>query len=185
MKRRLTLTLTITLLFGLHTSGQTPYAGPPGPSPKEIVERLWAMATRGELLTSEGWNRASAFFTVPGPRPVNEQILVVSNFYGINLYTLKDKKAEVQMEYTDCGRIDSALRYSPPLKTQAYKTSFGYHLVSVPTYLMIYGSDGKTLVDKKPTGGTAWQIEGRQPYDIAAELTAAFDQFCVPATTIQ
>src|SRR5262245_6186028 len=27
-----------------------------------------------------------------------------------------------------------------------------------------------------------WQIEGRQPYDIAAELTAAFDQFCTPAT---
>ena len=27
-----------------------------------------------------------------------------------------------------------------------------------------------------------WQIEGRMPHDIAAELTAAFDQFCVPAT---
>ena len=23
-----------------------------------------------------------------------------------------------------------------------------------------------------------WQIEGRQPWDIAAELTSAFDQFC-------
>ena len=23
-----------------------------------------------------------------------------------------------------------------------------------------------------------WQIEGRTPWDIAAELTAAFDQFC-------
>src|SRR2546423_8850192 len=30
-----------------------------------------------------------------------------------------------------------------------------------------------------------WQIEGRQPHDIAAELTAAFDQFCVPATATQ
>jgi putative YphP/YqiW family bacilliredoxin len=30
-----------------------------------------------------------------------------------------------------------------------------------------------------------WQIEGRQPYDIAAELTNAFDQFCVPATATQ
>src|SRR3954470_15002214 len=30
-----------------------------------------------------------------------------------------------------------------------------------------------------------WQIEGRTPWDIAAELTAAFDQFCVPATAIQ
>lgn len=24
-----------------------------------------------------------------------------------------------------------------------------------------------------------WQIEGREPWDIAAELTAAFDQFCI------
>ena len=30
-----------------------------------------------------------------------------------------------------------------------------------------------------------WQIEGRQPHDLAAELTAAFDQFCTPATAIQ
>jgi putative YphP/YqiW family bacilliredoxin len=30
-----------------------------------------------------------------------------------------------------------------------------------------------------------WQIEGRTPYDIAAELTAAFDQFCAPAAVAQ
>ena len=30
-----------------------------------------------------------------------------------------------------------------------------------------------------------WQIEGRQPHDLAAELTAAFDQFCTPAAAIQ
>jgi putative YphP/YqiW family bacilliredoxin len=28
-----------------------------------------------------------------------------------------------------------------------------------------------------------WQIEGRHPEDIAGELTAAFDQYCVPQTT--
>ena len=28
-----------------------------------------------------------------------------------------------------------------------------------------------------------WQIEGRQPHDIAAELTAAFDQFCTKPVT--
>jgi putative YphP/YqiW family bacilliredoxin len=27
-----------------------------------------------------------------------------------------------------------------------------------------------------------WQIEGREPEEIAADLTAAFDQFCVKAT---
>ena len=30
-----------------------------------------------------------------------------------------------------------------------------------------------------------WQIEGRTPYDIAAELTAAFDQFCAPVAVAQ
>ena len=30
-----------------------------------------------------------------------------------------------------------------------------------------------------------WQIEGRQPYDLAAELTAAFDQFCAPVAAAQ
>ena len=28
-----------------------------------------------------------------------------------------------------------------------------------------------------------WQIEGRQPHDIAAELTAAFDQYCAKPVT--
>ena len=27
-----------------------------------------------------------------------------------------------------------------------------------------------------------WQIEGREPHDLAAELTAAFDQYCAKAT---
>jgi putative YphP/YqiW family bacilliredoxin len=30
-----------------------------------------------------------------------------------------------------------------------------------------------------------WQIEGRTPYDIAAELTTAFDQYCAPASVAQ
>ncbi len=30
-----------------------------------------------------------------------------------------------------------------------------------------------------------WQIEGRTPYDIASELTAAFDQYCAPAGVVQ
>ena len=30
-----------------------------------------------------------------------------------------------------------------------------------------------------------WQIEGRTPYDIAAELTSAFDQYCAPVAATQ
>jgi hypothetical protein len=161
MKRQFILILAAIFARGLTASGQTS-PGPPTPPPRDVVERLWAMATRGELLTSEGWERASALFTVPQPRPFNKPLFVVSNYYGINVASVKDNRAEVQMEYTDCGRIDSALRYSAPQNAQTYKTSFGYHLVLVPTYLMMYGSDGKTLVEKKPTGGTTWQIHGPQ-----------------------
>jgi hypothetical protein len=120
------------------------------------------MATRGELLTTEGWNKASGFFTIPQPPPTDNRIMVVSNFYGINLDSRDGNRAKVDMEYIDCGRIDLALRYSPAVRTRAYKTSFGYHLVPTPTYLAMYASDGKTLVEKKPTGSSIWQIEGKQ-----------------------
>lgn len=30
-----------------------------------------------------------------------------------------------------------------------------------------------------------WQIEGRQAHDVAAELTAAFDQYCAKTATVQ
>lgn len=151
------------LAVSLLASAQIKYAGPPAASPREVVERLWAMAMRGELLTQEGWNRASGFFTIPQPRPNNARILVVSNYYRINSDQRSATTADVQMEYVNCGQIDRQLRYSPPPKTQAYKTSFGYRLISVPTYINMYGADGKTLVEKKPTGATAWQIEGPPP----------------------
>ena len=154
---------SILLALSSVASAQTKYAGPPAPSPRDVVERLWSMAMRGELLTQEGWNRAAGFFTIPQPRPNNTPILVVSNYYGVNSEQRTESTADVQMEYADCGQIDRQLRYSPPPKTRAYKTAFGYHLVCVPTYMMMYGSDGKTLLEKKPTGATAWQIEGRPP----------------------
>lgn len=162
MKRQLLSAVTIALACALAVSGQTHDMSPPTRSPREVVELLWAMATRGDLLTSDGWSRASAFFTVPQPHPTNKPILVVSNYYGINLDNRNGDRAEIQVEYVDCGQIDSELRYSPPRKTQASKTSFGYRLVSVPTYVMVYGSDGKTLVEKRPTGSAVWQIEGSQ-----------------------
>jgi hypothetical protein len=64
------------------------------------------------------------------------------------------------MGYGDRGKIDSALRYTPPPKTEFIKIGTLYHLVPVPAYVMMYGPDGMTLVEKKPVGYRVWQIDG-------------------------
>jgi hypothetical protein len=162
--RRYLLSFAILLnLASPALAAQARNAGPPAASPREVVERLWAMAMRGELLTEEGWNRVAGLFTVPQARASNAPILVVSNYYGVNSDQRTASTADVQMEYVNCGQIDRQLRYSPAPKTGALKTSFGYRLISVPTYINMYGADGKTVVERKPTGATAWQIEGPPP----------------------
>src|ERR1700733_7945073 len=63
------------------------------------------------------------------------------------------------MDYIDVGKVDSALRYSPPPKTEFVKTGFPYHLVAVPACSMMYGPDGK-LIENKLIGSHLWQIQG-------------------------
>ena len=161
MRKILFLSIGIALA-AIASLAQAP-AGPPEPSPKEVVERLWAMATAGDLLTSDGWKRASGLVTRPGPPPSNKLILVVSNYYGVNRYMSRDSSAEVDMEFEDLGQIDSALRYTPPQKTRAAKTSFAYRLVSVPRRLVLYRPDGKILEEKQIPESKVWQIEGPLP----------------------
>jgi hypothetical protein len=47
--------------------------------------------------------------------------------------------------------FDSKLGYTPPAKTDAVKTAVAYTLVTAPSYMMMNGPDGKTLVEKRPT----------------------------------
>jgi hypothetical protein len=144
-----------------------------GESPKEIVDALWRMATTGELLTPEGWDKAArSFFILPAPSPGSKVTLipprgdkviyVVSNDWGPPDQTrLKDNTAEVVMGFEDLGRIDAALKYIPPQERAASKSGMLYHLVYVQTHWVTYRSDGKTLiVDKEMTGPMGWQIEG-------------------------
>jgi hypothetical protein len=117
------------------------------------------MATQGELLTPDGWSKACGFFTSPTPFAGNKVILVMSNYWGPSYEDmLKEDSTDVEMGYIDMGKIDSALRYTPPPKTEFIKTGFLYHLVAVPAYSMMYLPDGK--VSKKPAGGRFWQIQG-------------------------
>jgi len=143
-------------------------------SPRELVEQLWTMAARGELLTKSGWQKAAKFFTSPGSTPGRKVIRVFSDYYGVNYSSVDGKNAIVEMEYVDSGEINEKLQYTPPRPTHLKKTSFKYHLVLVPSYSVIYGTDGKTILQKKEIPGIyAWQIEGSPP-DPWITVNAAF-----------
>jgi hypothetical protein len=128
--------------------------------PDKVVQRSWEMGVRGELLTTKGWNTASGFYAKPNPEPQDKSFEVYSNFYGISSISIKGDQADILMEYDDGGRIDSNLHYSPPPKITAFKTAINFHLTLTPTYSLMFGPDGTTLIESKPTGHSAWKIEG-------------------------
>jgi hypothetical protein len=130
-------------------------------TPKEIVEQLWSMATRGDLLTKAGWIRASQFFTTPATPPGNHVVLVVSNSYGVVGVFMEGNSAKVQMACDKVGQLDSELRFTPTPPTNAYETAEEYHLVTTHRHIVTYASDGKTKVeDKEIPESIIWQIEG-------------------------
>jgi len=144
-----------------------------GRTPEGVVDEIWRMATQGQLLTAEGWRIAGGFFTEPRPFPANETILVVCNEWG-PAYEMRSvgNTKEIVVGYWDAGSIDAKLRYTPPEKTGYVKTAFAYSLVTAPSYLMMYGSDGKTLVEKRPTGAGVWLIKGTQAPPLTTVNTA-------------
>jgi hypothetical protein len=153
--------ILVTMTFGQDAATATQESIEPiqGKSRTEVVDEVWRIATQGGLLTPEGWSRACALYTIPVPFPGNKEVLVVSNEWG-PAYDLKGDGTEIEVGYADRGRIDSALKYIPPRKTEFIGTAFGYKLIAVPSYLMMYGPDGKTLTEKKRSGYRGWQIQG-------------------------
>jgi hypothetical protein len=144
-----------------------------GKAPHEVVDEVWRMATQGQLLTPQGWRMAGGFFTEPKPFPAKEKILVVSNEWGPAWELRSDgNRVEVVLGYWDAGSIDAQLRYAPPPKTDAIKTGFEYSLVAAPVYHMMYGPDGKTLLEKRATGSYVWQIQGDQGRPVTTVNTA-------------
>ena len=73
--------ITILTLFLFHTAlASAQCVSGPAPSPRTVVEQLWMMATQGDLLTSEGWDKATkSLFLDPKPTPGNKVILIISN----------------------------------------------------------------------------------------------------------
>jgi hypothetical protein len=167
MRSQRTILAASIMLLAAYASAeaQQPYPFPEGP-PAATVQEFWAMASRGELLTPEGWEQASHLFTVPSATPNGNAIRVFSDHFAVNASSVDGDKAKVEMEYVDLGQIDKQMRYTPPVKTSAFKTSFGYNLISVQWFVLMrrIGQDGKMTVEKKEVPGRkVWQIEGQPP----------------------
>lgn len=130
-------------------------------APTEVVDSLWQSGAVGELLTNEGWERAAKeFFVGPSLAPGNKTVLIVSNYWGPPVEQIVGDSATVEVGYVVAGRVDSMLRYTGPTASKAMKTVMRYRLVSAPEYSVMYASDGKTILSRKPTGCRIWQIEG-------------------------
>jgi hypothetical protein len=154
--KRLLIALFAFSLIG--ATAQSPTGS--GLSPKDVVERLWREGTEGELLTPDGWNKASRLFIKHEAFPANGSVRVVFNNWGVDHSSVSGDTAEVDMGYTDAGTIDASLKYSPPPKTGSYKTAMVFHLVFVPTHWTMLKSDGKAITGKEERAGSLeWQIQ--------------------------
>jgi hypothetical protein len=132
-------------------------------APAKNIELLWSMAARGELLADDGWRRASGYFSKPNTQVTEKRIDIVSGYYAINAYSNDGKAATVDMEYTDLGSLDISLRYTPAIKTKAFKTSARYNLSAGPAFITWYSPDGNIAKQEEIQGRTAWLINGHPP----------------------
>jgi hypothetical protein len=153
------IAILIFLVAAATVRGQSP-ATIEDPSPRDLVNELWMAATKGDLLTAEGWKKTSRFYVHADPPPEDSSFQVMSNDWTVGPIIVKGESAEVSVGYVAAGKIDSMLRYTPPPKIPYMKTEIGYHLTLIPGYNVVYGSDGKTIISQKPSGTRGWQIEG-------------------------
>jgi hypothetical protein len=145
----------------------TGQSSPSEKSPEQVVEQLWKAATEGQLLTPEGWDKASrAFFAdhlIPSPgTPAlqipsrwNKPIHVVSNNWGVMDCRIEGTKALVAMEYYDAGVIDPMLWVYTREAARAYGQIVKPHSPSslLQDGIQYSGTVGNSLiVDKIMTG---------------------------------
>ena len=62
--------------------------------------------------------------------------------------------------------------------TQRARSYFTGYRPSSPSIALLRDGEVVKMIER-------WQIEGREPEDVAAELTAAFDQFCTKEAAAQ
>jgi hypothetical protein len=85
---------------------------------------------------------------------------IVSNYWRVDHSSVSNDTAEVHMEYAAAPTIDASPRYSPPPRSEAYKTALVFRLVLAATHWAMFRPDGKAITSKEErTGPTEWQIE--------------------------
>jgi len=155
-----TLICAAVVLFATVTFAQSQRIS--ADSPEEIIQQLWMNATAGELFTTDGIQRDSGAFAHPEDAAANKPQRVFSNSWAVRPAQIKGDNAEVIVDYQPIGELDSSLRFKPAPDDGCCMKKYGlvFHLARLPTYSIMYESDGKKLipVKKKTTGDVAWQI---------------------------
>ncbi len=132
----------------------------PRESPKEVIEGLWGMAVRGDLLTPEGWIRANNYFTNPTPWGTNKTIIVMSNDYGFDHSSISGGTARAEITCEELGQIDSSLRYAPFRPKRSFKSGIGYNLVAVPAHALVSFPGATKPEERVNPHVTYWKIKG-------------------------
>jgi hypothetical protein len=131
---------------------------PSATSPTETIERLWIVASAGELLTPTGWQNAAGLFTEPLPPP-EKTIHVFSNDWGLDV-TLRGKRSSTVRVIVGCwelGTIDSEFRFVPAPRTNAVKEGQLYHLAFAPSHSRTI-KNGRLVQGTPSAQPVSWQI---------------------------
>jgi len=149
------LMLAFAVLFGSSAAAQSQVRS--GPSPRDVVERLWVDATAGNLLNTSGLKRTSAHYQL-SPDFFRKPITVISNDWAIDEPQVEGDAASVIVGYFELGKLDSKLRFKDAPDDPCGTKAFAMHkLTFAPTFTLMY-ADGKTLIEKKPSY-RAWQFK--------------------------
>jgi hypothetical protein len=107
--------LAIVLLLSV-ASAQAQRYKPQKGSPDELLDRYYQMINDGELLTPEGWKKATKLFEQPSEFPVNGTIYVTTEYPLGNgpMDVNGDHAVAYQKWVDDLGSIDASFRYGPP-----------------------------------------------------------------------
>jgi hypothetical protein len=132
----------------------------PQQAPKDVIEELWGMAVRGELLTPKGWKRAGDYFTDPTPWTTNMTVVVMSNDYGFDESSISGGTAKAVMTCSELGKIDANLRYTPLPPKQSFKSGRGYDLVAVPAHTLVLVPGTKKPEERVNPNVTYWKVKG-------------------------
>jgi len=111
------------------------------PSPREVVEQLWSMATQGYLLNRDDARRAFHFFTQPPALSKTRKFKVISNDYWVDRPRFEGATARVDVGYDEIGSIDSALRFTRAPSSGdpcMIKMAIEYELVFAPARWSAY-----------------------------------------------